>query len=140
MIRVLTVALAVALVPAAMAAGGDGRALERLMKADANGDGAVTRDEFSAFRRSQFARLDRDDDGFLTQAEIDRVARFLPAEFDAGQMIPRFDANKDGRVSVDEFANGPAPVFARVDANNDAVVTQAEANDAAAKLAAMKDR
>jgi hypothetical protein len=54
----------------AAAAGMGGRMLER---ADANGDGVVTRDEFHAQVLQRFGRVDTNGDGKIDQAEKDAV-------------------------------------------------------------------
>lgn len=106
---------------------GDGEAmLERFRAADENGDGQITRDELSASRAGKFARIDRDGDGFLTDSDFQKVARFAPAGFDPGRIKAEFDANGDGKVSRDEFVLGPAPLFAQLDTNRDAVVSADE--------------
>ncbi|MCI0535837.1 MAG: EF-hand domain-containing protein, partial [Verrucomicrobiales bacterium] len=38
---------------------------------------------------------------------------------------PRYDANKDGRITREEF-KGPAPMFERFDLNKDGVLTKEE--------------
>ena len=54
--------------------GGPGGGLRR---ADANGDGKITRDEFVAAQLERFDRQDSDKDGMLTKAERDAArARF----------------------------------------------------------------
>jgi hypothetical protein len=42
-----------------------------LRRADANGDGVVTKDEYMAMQRSRFDMMDADHDGQLTKAERD---------------------------------------------------------------------
>lgn len=97
----------------------------RLMEADANNDGMVSRAEFLAWRKDQFARIDRNGDGYVTADDV-------PAML-AGRMGPRvamlvqaFDTDHDGRVSAHEFIDGPTPGFDLADANHDGMVTRAE--------------
>jgi Ca2+-binding EF-hand superfamily protein len=42
----------------------------RLMEADANHDGLVSRAEFHLWRQSQFLRIDRNGDGFLSREDV----------------------------------------------------------------------
>jgi Ca2+-binding EF-hand superfamily protein len=47
------------------------------------------------------------------------------------QMLQRFDANHDGKVTADEFRTPEIAKFNRVDANHDGVVTPEEMKAAA---------
>lgn len=130
------VAAACAISPnSASAQPSDGAALEHLQahfgSADSNRDGAVSRGEFAAYRATQWSRLDRNEDGFLSQADLPRVlqARWNGAR--ATEMRRYYDADHDGRVSRQEYLSGPTPAFDRADTNNDNVVTKAEMNAAA---------
>lgn len=141
MIRTLVTALAATLALGAASAQqmDTAKAVERLRAADANGDGALTKAEFAAYRAQQFQRLDRNGDGYLTDADTQQLKRFasrMPPGMEPGQMIARFDADGDGKVSEAEFANGPTPAFDAVDANGDGVATKAEFEAAAAKAKA----
>jgi Ca2+-binding EF-hand superfamily protein len=139
MIRRLTIILAAAaLTPCGLAETATPRMLKRVQEADANRDGAVTRAEFAAYRRAQFARMDRDGDGFITQGDIAKIRMFMPRELEPDTMIARFDTNGDGRIDPDELADGPAPVFDLADTDSDGVVSPAEFAAADAKLKAAK--
>ncbi|WP_374397449.1 EF-hand domain-containing protein [Sphingopyxis sp.] len=110
--------------------------MERLQShfgmADTNSDGAVSRAEFKAYRAKQWSRLDRNGDGFLSQ---DDLPGFLQSRWNgdrAAAMRRDYDQNRDGRISHDEYVNGPAPAFDRADSDANNLVTRAEM-DAAAK-------
>ncbi len=109
--------------------------IERIKQADANCDGNVTRGEFTAYRVQQFSRIDRNSDGFIDMQDVPRMmaSRVEPR---LKQVITQFDADHDGRVSRDEFVNGPARGFDFADANHDGVVTQEEMRAALAKATA----
>lgn len=99
---------------------------QRLLQADADGNGQITRAEFIDYRARQFARFDRNGDGFITMDDVPRLM--------AGHFGPRmaalqnqFDANHDGRISREEFVKGPTQGFDLADANHDNIVTKAEA-------------
>lgn len=106
--------------------------IERVMQADANSDGQITRAELIAYRAQQFARLDRNGDGFIDQNDIPRL---LAGHFEQRMKLltTQFDANHDGRISHDEFIHGPTYGFDMADANHDGVATQAELRAALAR-------
>jgi hypothetical protein len=70
---------------------------------DRNRDGAVDFQEFSAYHRAVmqagFAAIDRNGDGTLDRGEYDVEAKRAPGAASFGEI----DANRDGRLSVDEF-------------------------------------
>ncbi len=129
--------LAAACAPASAQQGAGGvRMIEQLEKADANGDGAVSKAEFTAHRQAQFPRLDRNKDGFFTDGDVPKIMKNrMPAGFTPGEMRGQFDVNGDGRISEHEFVHGPAMAFDRIDANADGVVTSAELQTARTQLA-----
>lgn len=132
--KVILIAVFAALAPVAGAYAQtvDPAMIERIARADANGDGAVTRPEFLAFRNNQFQRLDRNRDNYLSRADTPRFAGRSLVGFDVGSMVQQFDANNDNRVSRAELASGPTPAFDLADQNRDQVVTQTERQAAVA--------
>ncbi len=108
-----------------------------LRTADKDGDGAVSRGEFSSLerisrlpeekRRQIFERLDKDGDGLIRKEELPKPPR------DGGERGPfglgQLDTNGDGSVDFDEFLKGPfaqrlpeerrRPFFDRLDRNGD---------------------
>ena len=123
--------LLVACQPASAQQHDGARALAQLEKADTNGDGAVSKQEYTSFRTSQFSRIDRNGDGFLTDNDIPAIAKSrIPPEMSMDTLKANFDVNRDGKISRAEFTNGPTIVFDRVDANKDGIATQAEFNAA----------
>lgn len=107
-------------------------AMARLAEADANRDGRVTRAEFLAARTAQFARFDRNNDAVLTLADSPPpfIAARLGVDFTA--LLKMFDANKDGKVTRDEFVDGPTPAFDAADTDKNSVLDAAELKAAAA--------
>lgn len=113
------------------------RIIQQLEKADANKDGSVSRAEFTAFRETQFTRMDRNKDGVVTASDIPRrAAKRMPEGLSIDQLVKQLDANGDGKISQQEFVTGPTPAFDRVDANQDSVVTKAELDAARAIFSA----
>lgn len=103
-----------------------------MMSADADSDGQVSRQELIASRGDMFAKLDRNGDGVLSDADRrksrPRLASVQNARFD--QIRKEFDVDANGEVSKQEFVNGPTPLFDKADANADGFVTETEAKAA----------
>lgn len=95
-----------------------------LDQADANNDGAITREEFLARPAQMFARLDANNDGVISADE-----RPQPRQRGEGHRR-QIDANNDSQISQSEFVAMGAARFERMDANNDGRVTREEADAA----------
>jgi Ca2+-binding EF-hand superfamily protein len=95
-----------------------------LQRADTNGDGQVTRAEFSAARDKMFTRLDRNGDGYLSKDDSShRLAARRDGSADRlADAMATLDKDKDGRISKTEFVNGPSPLFDRADTNHDGTI------------------
>jgi hypothetical protein len=89
-----------------------------LRKQDANSDGKLARDEWQG-KAQGFDRLDRDQDGFLTRAELAR-----PGQSERGT-LGKLDVDKDGQIARTEWKGNPRG-FAKLDANGDGVLTTEE--------------
>jgi Ca2+-binding EF-hand superfamily protein len=89
-----------------------------LDNADADHDGQVTRQEFTAARAAQFAKLDSDNDGFVDAAAAGGQR--------AAAVRGRLDSNGDGKISKEEFVDGPALLFTRFDADHNDVLDAKE--------------
>jgi Ca2+-binding EF-hand superfamily protein len=88
------------------------------LRADANGDGAVSRTEFVARAEARFARLDTDRNGTLSRDER-RAGRPDRGRRMAG-MIQRLDKDGDGKLSRAEFAAGAERRWSRMSARSGA--------------------
>lgn len=110
------------------------RAAEFLKQLDLDSDGKVSREEFAKGKRAAqlpqeartkiFDRLDKNDDGFITEREL------KPAQGDRhGRFLAKADKDKDGRISREEFIANPPfaqadqerlnKMFDRMDGNSD---------------------
>lgn len=103
---------------------------------DANNDGRVSREEFTAGNMQPFDRLDTNKDGVVTGDEVQTQAARARSEA-RNRMIGAIDANNDGRVSRDEFINADRERFDRMDANKDGKISREEA---AAAVRGMRNR
>jgi len=123
-------------------------ALARFTKADANQDGEVTRDEASAARtrhqKERFAARDQNGNGQLERSEVERMPDAWFARIDTDQSGALSQAEleagrpfKHARVGKDH-ANGPKDLPG--DADRDGVLTKAEAVSGAQSLAKKLDQ
>ncbi len=91
--------------------GDEARAKKLLEAWDANGDGKVTKEEFKQFvakqeeaRKKQFSKFDTNGDGALSVDELKGLKQLGGDEAKAKALLERLDDNKDGKVTVEEFA------------------------------------
>jgi hypothetical protein len=78
-------------------------------------------------RDAAFAKIDTDGNGTISRAEFDARAK-LPTmkEPNAKPFLDRFDANKDGTISKDEFRAPTISNFDKLDKNKDGTLSVAE--------------
>lgn len=96
---------------------------------DANGDGQLTQDELQAQAASRFAAADTNGDGALSAEEMAAAADARAAER-VTRMIARLDSNGDGLIQADEMpqrdGDRAARMFDRVDADDDGAISAEE--------------
>jgi hypothetical protein len=103
---------------------GHGKMLETL---DTDKDGAVSKAEFEAKRAADFTAADTDKDGNVSAAELNAFHEKKAAERKTERekrMYERLDANKDGKVTKDEFEG--AGRFDKMDKNKDGKISADE--------------
>lgn len=110
---------------------------------DADKDGKVTQAELQAFRAARVATVDADKDGKLSEDEVKAMvlARMTArAEDMASAMIERMDSDGDGFLTAAELAAPPAPtrLFDRIDADGDGAITEDEIAAAREAMAEMR--
>ncbi|MCY1060531.1 EF-hand domain-containing protein [Nannocystis sp. SCPEA4] len=107
-----------------------------MAKFDADGDGAISREEAKGHRfEAKFAELDADGDGKLTREEFkamrghhgDRGGWHKDPEERAAKLLAKFDSNGDGALARDEVAGGKlADKFDEADGDKDGKLTRDE--------------
>jgi Ca2+-binding EF-hand superfamily protein len=91
---------------------------ERLKAMDANQDGVITVEEFLGRRDATLARLDRNGDGAIDATEFEAMAK-EGTDYRAKRFMKRFDADRDGKVTKEEFSKSRRDRFAWRDLNDD---------------------
>jgi hypothetical protein len=133
-------------------------------RGDANGDGALSRDEAMAQADARFDRLDANKDGKLTPDEMQPRRPMGGAEAAApppppadgaspppppagpagrgfgGRMFARLDTNGDGVIDREEYRAQAAQRFDRMDTNKDGKVDAAERQAARDAMEQMRGR
>ncbi len=105
---------------------------------DADGSGEITIEEMTNFRATRFSQSDGNSDGLLSRDEMIAAGQARVLErVDA--MIERFDANKDGSLSLDEMPsprneNRAGQMFERLDQDSSGGISQAEFDEARAMM------
>lgn len=94
---------------------------------DTNGDGQITKEEMEAHRTQMFTSADANGDGKLSVEEMQAEAQ-KKANERVSDMFARHDANKDGFLTSDEL---PKPrradkMFDRIDADGNGSLSEQE--------------
>jgi len=119
----------------------EGKHKRNMMKAlDADGDGAVSFQEFQNSPDKRFQRTDINNDGFITlnemeqhhaereaKRETERQSRRHKRAEKLGERFTMLDVNGDGTITLEEAQRG---IFDRLDSNSDGVITRKEAKKA----------
>jgi Ca2+-binding EF-hand superfamily protein len=115
-----------------MKALGKERAEQRFVAKDTNKDGKLSADE-SKMPAERFAKIDANKDGFLSKEEL---AQKLQARADGprakfgARQFERMDTDKNGTVTKAEAVAAAETRFAKIDANNDGVISEDEMKSA----------
>jgi Ca2+-binding EF-hand superfamily protein len=109
---------------------------EWLSRIDVDGDGRVTREEWAEHQAAGFNRVDADRDGKLTMGEM-HAALKPQRETEAAKVFQRWDLNKDGFVTREEFLGRDFPGFKMLDTDGDGNIT---ADDLRNRRATTKSR
>lgn len=94
-----------------------------MKKADKNNDGKITKDELQQAQLERFKKIDANNDGVINAAEVQkRMSRFF--EKRAKRMTRRFDENRDGKVTQEEFLAAADKRLYILDLNDDGEITR----------------
>ncbi len=105
---------------------GNGRMIERMTMWDANEDGQVTQAEIDGFRAARLAEFDADKNGTLSLQEYEQLWLDAMRERMVDQ-FQRHDDDGDGAVTTAEFGEDFAGMVERMDRNDDGVLSEDDA-------------
>ncbi len=109
---------------------------DRFKEMDSNSDGRVTAAEHETAAATKFGAADANKDGSLTKGELtgfmvdEKGKSGRKAEKKSDKKISKLDANGDGVLTQQEFADGHKQMFSKADANGDGALTMEEMKEA----------
>jgi Ca2+-binding EF-hand superfamily protein len=103
---------------------------------DRDNDGNVDINEWQNGANDGFVEMDHDQDGFVSESEIDALADPISEEIGKlgasaavvliKKILFTFDTDHDRRISKAEYETGCAALFKLLDTNHDGLVSKAE--------------
>ena len=91
---------------------------------DTNKDGKISKAEAKGRLSNHFAKVDADNDGFISKAEFENIPQSGRPSFD--KVLSNLDTDKDGKISKTE-AKGPlSKNFTKVDTDEDGFISKTE--------------
>ncbi len=103
---------------------------DMMKKIDANKDGMVSKDEWVTYQEKVFVMLDKDKTMVIDEKEFlapsGEMASFATGGYASGlqsrEMMHKIDANRDGKVSHDEYIAYQVKVFEMMDPGHSGTV------------------
>lgn len=99
--------------------------LRWLQDVDTNKDGVITLDEAQAAADKRFVLADRNKDGIVDKSDFDALRKEM-IDYRVKRFIHHFGADKDGKVTREQFAQKAQERFAQMDLNNDGTIARDE--------------
>jgi Ca2+-binding EF-hand superfamily protein len=97
-----------------------------LQRADVDGDGEISFDEFASSMSNGIGGADLNHDGKITTEEIVKNIVETRVRPMAENMVRRFDANGDGALTMKEIDQRQKQMFARLDRNGNGKIEASE--------------
>jgi Ca2+-binding EF-hand superfamily protein len=88
-------------------------------------DGAITLEAVLASAMKQFERMDRNKDGVVDQSDFAAMRKEM-TDYQVKRFIHRYGADKDGKVTKEQFFAKESQRFAEADINGDGVISRDE--------------
>jgi Ca2+-binding EF-hand superfamily protein len=107
---------------------------EKFQKLDKDRNGTVSIEEMSVRQKEFFTKLDTDGSGTISQDEAKafrKMKREMRQERRAERLMERFDTNKDGKISREEYQAIAMERFDAADTKNAGFLTIEEVTDLA---------
>ena len=108
---------------------------------DRNEDGKLAKDEVEGPLTRDFSRIDTNEDGFITEAELQEAAphhngrrRGRKNTATLTSVFKEMDTNKDKKIAKDEAKNQIAERFEEFDLDNDGFISKIEMGKALKQL------